>query len=75
MSEIKGSPEEKRAEAERIVRDIIPQAKCELHDYEHRIRCGLVDSDGEKKEFSLLLDDLEQDVLEMHARALKERLS
>lgn len=71
---ISGSAEEKRKRSEEIVQAIIPEAKCEIWDYEHRIRCGLVDRDGEKKEFSLLLENLEQDVLEQYARALKRQL-
>lgn len=71
--ELSGTPEEIRKEAEEIVQVIVPEARCEVHDYEHRIRCGLVAA-GEKLEFSLLLEGLETDVLETHARDLQARL-
>ena len=71
---ISGSAEEKRQQAERIVQAIVPEAKCEIHDYENRIKCGLVDTDGAKKEFSLVLETLEADILESNARALRARL-
>jgi hypothetical protein len=69
-----GSAEDKRAQAEQIVQRFVPDAKCEIWDYEHRIRCGLVDEDGEKRGFSLLLESLDSGVLEESARDLKARL-
>lgn len=71
---LEGSPEEVRKRVEEIVQAIVPQAKCELHDYEFRIRCGLVDVDGEKKEFSLLRARLDPTTLENFAYELKARL-
>ena len=72
MSAIHGSPEQKRQQAESLVQSIVPGARCELWDYEHRLRCGLVDESGEKREFSLLLEHLDSEVLEAHAEGLKK---
>jgi len=74
MSDLFGTAEEKRAAAEELVQRVVPEAKCEIWDYEHRIRCGLVDVDGKKKEFSLLLENLDGGVVEEFTRDLKARL-
>jgi hypothetical protein len=75
VSNLVGSAEQKRVAAEKIVQKIVPEAKCEVWDYEHRIRCGLVDRGGEKKEFSLLLENLDGAVVGEFARHLKSRLA
>lgn len=74
MSDFNGlSKEELRAEVEGIVQSFVPAAKCELWDYEHRIRCGLVE-EGEKYEFSVTTDTLDRASVETHARSLRDRL-
>lgn len=68
--EFEGSAEEIRSKAEQIVQAIAPEAKCEIWDYEHRIRCGFVDADGKKHEFSLVLGGFDRQILEANAKAL-----
>lgn len=75
MAEFEGSPEQIRLAVQKIVQAIVPEAKCEVWDFENRIRCGTVDSRGNVQEFSLVIDDLEMDIIEAHARVLKSRLS
>lgn len=74
MSDFDGlTKEELRTEVERIVQGFVPAAKCELWDYDHRIRCGLV-KDGEKYEFSAIADTLDRESVNSHARSLRDRL-
>jgi hypothetical protein len=74
MSRLVGTPEEKRAEAQRIVQAIVPEAKCQVRGGDNQIRCGLLDTDDQAKSFTVLLKNLDKGILESHARMLKERL-
>lgn len=73
-NKLTGTPEEIRAKAEEIIRTIHPTARCELHDHEQRIRCGVLDCDGAKNEFSLLIGKVDRALLEAYARTLKANL-
>ena len=57
--------------AQQIVQAIIPEATCDLHDSERRIRCGLVGREGEKSEFSVSVANLDRALLEAYARTIK----
>ncbi len=74
MSRLVGTPEEKRAEAERVVQAIVPEAKCQIRGHDNQIECGLLDTDDRAKSFMVLLKNLDTGILESHARMLKERL-
>ena len=70
-NKLAGTPQEIRATAEEIVQTILPAARCELYDHEKRMRCGLLGSNAEKNEFSVLVRIVDRALLESYARTLK----
>ena len=42
------------ARVEAVFKDIVPEAKCELWDYRHKVRCGTVLPSGQKVELSMV---------------------
>lgn len=51
---ISGDDEDQRCQVETIIKERVPEARCQIWDYEHKYRCGLVTDDGEKIEVSFV---------------------
>ncbi len=59
-----------------IFSDIVPEARCELWDYQFRIRCGTVLDSGQKVEVSFLRSVVNDEVhVADQARLLKSKIS
>lgn len=75
IDRFEGSPEEIRAEVQRIVQTIVPEATCEISDNGEQISCGTVDASGKRHEFSLVIGDLDKAILQANARSLESTLT
>jgi hypothetical protein len=75
IDRFEGTAEEIRAEVERIVQTIVPEAKCETSDNGEHISCGTVDASGKRHEFSLLVGDLDRATVLANTRALESTLT
>ncbi|MGI8610759.1 MAG: hypothetical protein ACR2KH_00555 [Sphingomicrobium sp.] len=75
IDRFEGSPGEIKAEVERIVQTIVPEATCEISDDGEQISCGTVDASGRTHEFSLLIGNLDRAILEANARTLESALT
>ena len=71
---ISGDDEEQRRQVEAIVRERVPQAKCQIWDYQHKYRCGLVTDGGEKIEVSFVRRDVSDADVRIHAERLAKLL-
>ncbi len=69
-----GTLEDIKAEVERIVQTIVPEATCEIWDSDEQIKCGAIDASGRKHEFSLVIGNLDKGNLEANSRALESSL-
>jgi hypothetical protein len=74
IDRFEGTAEEIRAEVERLVQTIVPEAKCETSDNGEHISCGTVDASGKRHEFVLVVGDLERATVLANARALESTL-
>lgn len=70
MNRIPGQPEDVRRTIEAMVQEEVPDARCELRDYHHRIACGTMDSWGNIQDFVLGKDEWTEDVVRHHAARL-----
>ncbi len=75
IDRFEGSAEEIRAEVERIVQTIVPEATCEISDDGEHISCGTVDASGKRHQFSLMIGDLDRATLQANARSLESTLT
>lgn len=75
IDRFEGSAEEIRAEAQRIVQAIVPEATCEISDSGEQISCGTVDASGKRHEFSLAVGVLDRTILQANARSLESTLT
>jgi hypothetical protein len=67
---ISGDDETQRKRVEAIVREVVPEAICQIWDYEHKYRCGLVTESGEKIEVSFVRRGVNDADVRAHARRL-----
>lgn len=74
IDRFEGTAEEIRAEVERIVQTIVPEAKCETSDNGEHISCGTVDASGKRHEFRLVVGDLDRATVLANTRALESTL-
>jgi len=51
---ISGDDEQQRRQVEAIVKERVPEAACQIWDYQHKYRCGLVTDDGRKIEVTFV---------------------
>jgi transcriptional regulator with XRE-family HTH domain len=51
---ISGDDEEQRSQVENIIKERVPAAICQIWDYQHKYRCGLVTDEGRKIEVSFV---------------------
>jgi len=70
MTRIPGQPEDVRRTIEAMVREEVPDARCELRDYQHRIACGTMDAWGNIQDFVLVKNDWTEEVVRHHATRL-----
>lgn len=68
---ISGSDEEMRRQVEAIVQELVPEARCEIWDYQKNYRCGVVTARGQKIEVSFL----RRNVSDADARAQATKLA
>lgn len=75
IDRFEGSAEDIRAEVERIVQTIVPEATCEISDDGDQISCGTLDASGKRHEFSLVIGNLDKVILQANARSLEATLT
>jgi len=75
IDRFEGSAEDIRAEVERVLQTIVPEATCEIRDDGEQISCGTFDASGKRHEFSLVIGNLDRAILEANARALESSLT
>ena len=76
MSEkIEGTAEEALAKVQKIVAGIVPDAICELQDYQQRIGCGAVDRDGNVVDIVMLRRGLDVEQVNAFADDLARKAS
>lgn len=71
---ISGDDEEQRAQVEAIFRELVPEAVCQIWDYQHKYRCGLV-VDGEKLEVSFVRRGVTDADARAHAAVLAGKVA
>ena len=72
--ELCGSPEEVIAEVQSIFRGVVPEAVCELQDYQFRIGCGTVDAAGQIQQVIFIRKHLTREQAKAGAFELKRKL-
>lgn len=72
---IDGEPAAVLARVQEIVRRAVPEAKCELQDYDHRIGCGALDPWGNIQEVRFLRRELRTIDIEHQARVLAAKVA
>jgi hypothetical protein len=70
MARIPGQAGDVRRTIEAIVRAEVPDARCELRDYQHRIACGTMDGWGRIQDFVLVKDEWTEEVVQQQAKRL-----
>lgn len=74
LKEAAGHPPDDLRWVTELVAEIVPDVRCELWDYDFRIRCGTVDEAGNTQEISFLRKNLSPEQVEHDAHKLKRRL-
>lgn len=69
---ISGDDEQQRQQVEAIFKERVPQAICQIWDYEHKYRCGLVNDRGEKIEVSFVRRGVSDSDVRIQADKLAE---
>ena len=72
---ISGSDEEMRRQVECIVREVVPEARCEIWDYQHKYRCGVVTEKGQKVEVSFVRRGVSDADVRIHAEKLSQMIA
>lgn len=71
---IEGSAEEALAKVQEIVASVVPDAHCELQDYQHPIGCGSVDQDGNVVDVVMLRRGLDAQQVQARAEELARKV-
>lgn len=72
--EIYGDDEDQRRQVEAIVQELVPEAICQIWDYQHKYRCGLV-LDGEKIEVSFVRRGVKESDVRTQAELLAQKVA
>lgn len=75
MMAIKGDTLAVLAQIQRIVEGIVPGARCELQDYEHRIGCGALDGEGRLHDVRVMRAGLTEEDARNLGQMLADRLA
>jgi hypothetical protein len=75
MAAIQGDTVEVLAQVQRIVEAIVPDARCELQDYEHRIGCGALDGSGKLRDVRVMRAGLTEEDARNMGQTLADRLA
>ena len=67
-----GDDEDQLRQVEAIIRERVPTAVCQIWDYQHKYRCGLVTEEGEKIEVSFVRRGVSEVEVRCHAERLAE---
>jgi transcriptional regulator with XRE-family HTH domain len=67
---ISGDDEQQRCQVEAIIQERVPEATCQIWDYQHKYRCGLVNSEGKKIEVSFVRRGVSDGDVRMQAEKL-----
>lgn len=75
LKEAANPPEDENLKMVReIVQAVVPDARCEIWDFDFRIRCGALDANDETKSISFVRRNIKPDVVNMYALELKRML-
>ena len=67
-------PQQALSAVQEIVRRVVPDARCELKDYQHRIGCGVLDRWDNLQEVVFLRRNLDTKSVETYANVLAAKV-
>jgi putative lipoic acid-binding regulatory protein len=74
-NKIAGTAEEALSQVQTIVTRFVPEAHCELQDYQHRIGCGAPDKNGNIVDVVMIRRELDEEQVEALAQELARKVA